>query len=233
MGEHNTDGLLIFPNGMDEKEIRRLNGLGFPLVLVHMAPPQGLQIPMVTVENLAGSRALVEHLIGAHARRRIVFLRGPAGQPDSVWRERGYRQALQNHHIPFDSRLVAAGDFDDETGRSAILGLLKSQVCFDAVFAGDDEPASGVLQALSESGLRVPHDVSVVGFDDVYFARYINPPLTTVRAPTEQVGLEAVHVLLKLIRREAAPAELILPTALVIRQSCGCKSTPPAPSAAG
>lgn len=225
LGEHNTDGLILFPDSMDESEIRRLAALNFPLVLTHLPPPPGLDIPMVTVENLAGARSLVEHLITAHARKRIVFLRGPAGHADSILRERGYRQALKNHRITFDPGLVLRGDFDADVARGTVQELLRSGKAFDAVFAGDDEAAGGVLLALSEAGLRVPEDVSVTGFDDVDFARYLNPPLTTMRAPTEQVGLEAVRQLVKLIRGQPAVHQVVLPTTLVIRQSCGCKGS--------
>ncbi|MCX6081090.1 MAG: LacI family DNA-binding transcriptional regulator [Chloroflexi bacterium] len=223
MGEHNTDGLIIFPGGMDEKEIRRLHGLGFPLVLMHLSAPEGLSIPMVTVENKSGANLLVEHLINIHGRRKIAFLQGPEGHADSAWRERGYCEALQNHNLPFSPELIGQGGFSAEIAQAAVQKWLQNGLEFDAIFAGDDEAASGALQALREAGKRVPQDVSVVGFDDISFSRYLNPPLTTVRAPTEQVGLEAVRLLVKLIRNENTEAQVLLPTNLVIRQSCGCE----------
>jgi DNA-binding LacI/PurR family transcriptional regulator len=90
------------------------------------------------------------------------------------------------------------------------------------VFAGDDDAATGVIAALRQAGRRVPEDVSVVGFDDVPFARYFSPPLTTVRAPIEQVGQEAVRLLVRCIHDETCIPEIVLPTELVIRRSCGC-----------
>lgn len=223
LGEHNTDGLIVFPEGMDEAEIRRLFGLEFPLVLMHLTPPEGLSIPMITVENKSGAQALVEHLITVHNCRRIAFLQGPEGHEDSEWRERGYREALQNHQIPFDPILVAKGDFSAEVACAAVQEWLLDGVEFDAIFAGDDESASGAMQALHEAGKHIPEEVAVVGFDDISFSKFLNPPLTTVRAPTEQVGLEAVRQLVKLIRHGSCDLEVLLPTELVIRQSCGCK----------
>jgi len=222
LAEHNTDGLIIFPEGMDEKEIRRLNGLGFPLVLMHLAPPEGLSIPMVTVENKSGAQTLVEHLITVHGRRRIAFLRGTEGHADSFWRERGYREALQNHQIPFDPQLIGKGDFNADSAQATVRQWLLEGLQFDAIFAADDESASGALQALREAEKPVPQAVSVVGFDDISFAKYLTPPLTTVRAPTERVGLEAVRQLMKLIHDGTAEAQVLLPTEMVIRQSCGC-----------
>ena len=93
---------------------------------------------------------------------------------------------------------------------------------FDAVFSGDDEAAVGVLNALRLAGQRVPEDVSVVGFDDQRLSAFLTPPLTTVRAPTEKVGYEAVQQLLKLIRTGQADPLTLLPTEMIIRSSCGC-----------
>ena len=164
-------------------------------------------------------------MIRVHRRRRIVYLRGPEGHEDSVSRENGYRQALEANKIRFDPGLIAAGGFDDEEAFVAIQGLLSKRVSFDAVFAGDDDAAIGALRALKLAGKIVPKDVAVVGFDDVPFVRYLSPALTTVRAPIEQVGREAVRQLVKRIHGEAAQALTLLPTELVFRESCGCLSS--------
>lgn len=100
--------------------------------------------------------------------------------------------------------------------------MLRAGIDFDAVFAGDDDAAIGVLSALQEAGRKVPRDVSVVGFDDVPVSCFLSPPLTTVRAPTEQVGRQAVRMLVECIHKQPCESELLLPTELVIRLSCGC-----------
>jgi DNA-binding LacI/PurR family transcriptional regulator len=164
-------------------------------------------------------------LIVSHGRRRIVYLRGPEGHEDSVWRERGYREALEAQGIEFDSGLIASGGFDDEEAFAAIQKLLLDGLDFDAVFAGDDDAAIGAMRALKLAGRLIPQDVAVVGFDDVPFARYLSPALTTVRAPIEQVGREAVHQLTRLINGEQAEALTLMRTELVIRESCGCLSS--------
>jgi LacI family transcriptional regulator len=224
LGPHNTDGILVFAGSLDEGGLAQYAEWGFPLVLIHQSSPPAQQIPCVTVENKAASRQIVEHLIEAHGRRRIAFLRGPQGNEDSYWRETGYRQALAAHGIAFRSRLVAPGDFDRWVARASVQGMLAAGVAFDAVFSGDDEAAVGVLLALQEAGKRVPADVAVVGFDDQRLSAYLTPPLTTVRAPTEEVGRAAAQQLVQLIRTGHADLLTLLPTEIVIRRSCGCEA---------
>lgn len=222
LGEHNTDGLLIFTNSLATGELHRLHDLNFPVVLLHQTPPDSLRIPVIAIENQEGAAMLIDHLIEAHSRRRILYLRGPEGHEDSVWRERGYRGALEAHGIEFDAGLIAAGGFDDEEAFGSIQQLLEKGLDFDAVFAGDDDAAIGAMRALKLAGRVVPRDVAVVGFDDVPFARYLSPALTTVRAPIEQVGREAVRQLVRLIGGQQAEALTLMRTELVIRESCGC-----------
>jgi len=224
LGPQNTDGLLIFTNTLDTEGITYCYESGLPIVLIHQSAPEGLDIPCVTVENKAASCKIVEHLIEAHGRRRIVFLRGLQENEDSFWRESGYREALQIHDIPFDPHLVADGEFERDVAQASILAMLTAGVQFDAVFSGDDESAVGVLNAMRMAGKLVPEDVSVVGFDDQRLSAFLTPPLTTVRAPTEKVGHEAVQQLLKLIRTGQADPLTLLPTEMIIRSSCGCSN---------
>ena len=222
LGEHNTDGLIVFSDQMDVRELAGLFERGFPVVLLHRSSPVGLQIPSVRFDNRSGVRRIVTHLIEAHGRRRIVFLRGPEGNEDSFWREAAYRETLEVHGIPFDPALVAEGKFTDADGENAINGLLADGIVFDAVFSGDDEAAAGVTMALRRASLNVPNDVSVVGFDDVPMSRHLNPPLTTIRAPIETASYLAARQLVRLIRSEEADATTVLPVEMVVRQSCGC-----------
>jgi LacI family transcriptional regulator len=220
--EHITDGLLSFIDALDNVELTRLNRIGFPVVLMHQSPPSGLDIPVVTIENQEGARQIVEHLIKVHSRKRIIFLQGPPGNEDSNAREMGYCQALKENDLPFDPNLVTIGNYDTEYAYNTAKKLVVNGVEFDAIFTGDDDSAIGVLQALQEAGIRVPESVSVAGFDDSIFARLLNPSLTTIHAPIEEVGRHAVHQLIHLIRGEHADPRIVLPTEMIIRQSCGC-----------
>lgn len=223
LGEHNTDGLLVFSGGLPNTELNRLRHLGLGVVLLHQTAPASLDIPTVTVENKKGAMLAVEHLIRVHQRRRIAFLRGPEGNEDSFWREKGYLQALETNGIAYDEALVSYSGYNRDGAYRAVLKLLEQGPAFDAIFTGDDDSATGTLTALREKGKRVPEDVSVIGFDDVSFCIHLTPPLTTVHAPTEQVGRQAVYQLNKLIRNEPIEEQItLLPTELMIRQSCGC-----------
>ena len=223
LGQHNTDGLIVFIDSLNKNDLTRLHRNGFPLVLMHQTPPEELDIPIITIENKSGAQKLVEHLIEVHGCRRIVFLQGPEGHEDSVWRERGYREALEAHGIAVNPALIASGGFDDAEAFVTIQQMLLDGAEFDAVFAGDDDAATGVIRALKMAGRLVPGDVAVVGFDDVPFAGYLSPALTTVRAPIEEVGREAVRQLTHLIKGEQAQALTLMRTELVIRESCGCE----------
>lgn len=222
LGEHNTIGLLVFTDSLPDAELARLHGMHFPVVLMHRPSPDDLNIPCVTVENEAGARELVNHLIETHDCRRIAFLRGPEGNEDSYWRKMGYISALESHGIAFDPSLVTVGGFNEKEAHAAVALWLEQGIEFDAIFTGDDDAATGTISALLEAGKRVPADVLVGGFDDVPLSRHLNPPLTTVRSPIEMVGREAVRQLLRLIRQEPVESTVLLPTELIIRRSCGC-----------
>jgi len=226
LGEHNTDGLLIFTDSLHKDELVALYRKGFPVVLLHDTPPEDLSIPVVTVENKFGAKKLVNHLIKVHHRRRIAYLQGPPAHEDSRWRERGYCDALDANGIPFDPALIVMGGFDEDEAYQAVQYMLHAGVDMDAIFAGNDDAAIGALRALKQSGSHVPGDVAVVGFDDVPFAQHLTPALTTVRSPIEQVGRAAVRQLLRLLHDQPADPLTLLPTELVIRESCGCQSPP-------
>ncbi|MGE5464951.1 MAG: LacI family DNA-binding transcriptional regulator [Syntrophothermus sp.] len=226
IGPHNTDGLLVFSDGLMDEDLATLNARGFPMVLVHRTPPAQVPIPSVTVENVEITRLLVDHLINTHGKRRILFLRGPANQEDSMRREVGYRAALQANGISIDENLIINGDFERDIAYRVMNEFLdqEQQVAFDAVFTGDDDAAIGVLKSLHEHGLRIPEDVAVIGFDDLGFAPFLNPPLTTVRAPTERVGQIATERLFELLENHPTDGVTILPTEIIFRRSCGCES---------
>jgi DNA-binding LacI/PurR family transcriptional regulator len=220
LNENNTDGLLIFTNNLEDEEISRLHAQKCPLVLLMRSAPAGLNIPTVMFDNAAGAQAAIQHLICVCGRRRIGFLQGPQGNEDSQIREESYRQVLAKHHIPFDPQLVTRGDFSEQVAYRAVKIWLNQGVCFDALFTGDDLAAIGAITALREAGLEVPAQVSVVGFDDVAIAQHFNPALTTVFAPIEEAGQRGADLLIQQIAARSVES-IILPTRLIVRQSCG------------
>jgi len=168
----------------------------------------------------------VEHLIQVHGKRRILFLRGPVHQEDSYRRETGYKSALAANGIPFDENLILNGEFERDIAFHVLDDFISNgnRVAFDAVFTGDDDAAIGALRALHKHGYRIPEDVAVVGFDDLGFASFLNPPLTTVRAPTESVGRIATEKLFTLLENSDSNEAIVLPTEIIYRRSCGCQS---------
>ena len=223
LGKHNTDGVIIFTDPLFDTTIHHFYEAQFPIVLLYQSAPEQLPIPSVTIENKDGSRKLIDHLIDVHGYRRIGFLRGPDRNEDSFWRERGYRESMELHGITINPQWIAEGAFTEDISYNAVMHWVKSGNLREAIYAGSDEGAMGTYLALNQAGKRIPEDVAVVGFDDMSLARYLTPPLTTIKAPTEKVGRMAVRQLIRVIRTGSADPLSLLPTELVIRQSCGCK----------
>jgi DNA-binding LacI/PurR family transcriptional regulator len=138
-----------------------------------------------------------------------------------------YKCALEANGIEFDPGLILDGEFERDVSYDVLNRFLenKEHKDFDAVFTGDDDAAIGVLRSLQKHGIRIPDDVSVVGFDDLGFASFLNPPLTTVRAPTEMVGKIATEKLFSLLEENSSEGVVVLPTEIVYRHSCGCNSS--------
>jgi len=180
-------------------------------------------IPSVVVDNTAGLRAAITHLIEAHGYRRIACVRGSDGDWDAEERYRIYTEVLVEHGLPFDPQLVAPGNFQSSDGQPAVELLLdQRQLELDAIVCANDLTALGVIETLSARGLQVPDDIAVVGFDDITESRYFLSPLTTVHQPLYEIGWRAAELVWRQICGETIPARVVLPTALVLRQSCGC-----------
>jgi DNA-binding LacI/PurR family transcriptional regulator len=224
VGAHNTDGLLIFANSLSDQQIQQLYQKNTPMVLIHRSAPESLNIPSVTVENKAATRKIIDHLIDDHHRRNIIFMRGPKNQEDSYWREVGYRASLEAHGIPFDEKLILVGEFERDIAYKSLKDFISNQdhPPFDAIFSGDDDAAIGAIRALDEAGIQIPEQVSLAGFDDFRLSPYLSPSLTTVRAPTEDVGRVAAEQLFRLIEGQNVEATTLLPTEIILRRSCGC-----------
>ena len=223
LGPHNTDGMLVFTDCLSDEQLTQLCRVKFPLVMIHRAPPPYLKIPFITVENKVTTQKLIDHLIDVHGRRSIVFLRGPHSQEDSQLREQGYISSLIAHGIPVKQELILDGEFRGPAAYKVIKNLIANgKHCFDAIFTGNDDAAMGVLTALAEAGVRVPEDVSVVGFDDSRLTAFLNPSMTTVRAPTDEVGRVATRQLFNLLQDLPVEEEILLPTEIILRRSCGC-----------
>ena len=170
-------------------------------------------------DNVAGARLATEHLIGL-GHRRIAFITGDAAHPDAIEREQGYRAALEAAGIAYEASLVAPGQFHEESGRVAMEHLLQARRRFTAVFAANDQMAFGAALALHQRGLRVPDDVSLVGFDDLATSVYTLPPLSTVRQPGYELGRLAATAMLQLLEGVKPRIEVPAPR-FIARESTG------------
>ena len=191
----------------------------FPAVVLGARPEFGA-FATISVANYDGATAMMRHLLDV-GYRRLVFIRGPAGNVDAVDRLRGVRAASKG--VEGVTVRECSGDFRQETAYLVTKKLLDTQEHPDAIFCANDAMAIGTIGALHEAGLRVPDDVAVVGFDDIPIARFLTPPLTTVRVPIADLGARATERLIDALKGGvplAAHCE-VLPTSLVLRATCG------------
>lgn len=190
-----------------------------PFVMVERPGHDYDRINYVSIDNLNASYNLVMHLIRL-GRQRIGHITGNLMIADGRDRVDGYKLALSHADLSIDKHLIVEGNFSQQSGYEGAKVLVERGV--DAIVAASDIMARGALQALRELGVRVPGDVAVVGFDDLPTAVQTIPPLTTIRQPIAEKGARAAQVLIDLIEgRLDGPQQILLPTELVIRESCG------------
>lgn len=224
-----VDGLILMSPDLEVAAL--LDGLPEPLPVVLLNAPAGLgRCDSLGVDNFGGAEAMVHHL-AAQGARRIALVGGPPENHDAQERLRGYRSALAALGLPRDAGLELPGDFSEASGNLAGRALLALAPRPDAVFAANDAMALGCLYALREGGLHVPEQIALAGFDDIPLARFTNPPLTTVRVPIEQLGQLAFERLRTVIEggEPRQHEDVVLPTQLVVRASCGAPRTASTP----
>lgn len=219
-------GVILVLSDLDAAQRAQLTSRSIPFVVVDPAGDPGDDIPSVGAANWQGGLAATRHLTGL-GHRRIGVIGGPARMMCSRARLDGYRAALETSGVPMDPELVREGEFNHEDGYTAALDLLRLPEPPTAVFAGNDLQALGVYEAARELGLRIPEDLSVVGFDDLPITRWIGPPLTTVRQPLIEMAETAARLVLDLGRgRQPATTRVDLATSLVVRSSTAPPGTP-------
>ncbi len=243
---HNYSVIVCSSDGQPEREarfLRSLSGWVSGMILhpyyqtaEHYGPFSGGDVPVVvlgdfttgdqhpahwdqvTSNNLEGARVAVEHLLGL-GHRRIAFVEGLAGTPSSLKRLAGFRSAFEQAGLPLDPGLIMAGDYTQAGGRRAVETLFDRDDPPTAVFCANDLSALGVLQVAQLRGLRVPRDVSVVGFDDIDEAALATPPLTTFSQPPRLVGTVIAETLLERFNGRTEPLRRSVEGKLVIRES--------------
>jgi diguanylate cyclase (GGDEF)-like protein len=175
-------------------------------------------IPSVVSQNPTGMRALMRHLIEDCGYRRFTFMRGIIGEPDSDAREQVFREVLIEHHLEFHERDMLSGEYFSIKAYEATRTWLQ-HASAEVIVCANDDMAFGVLQALEESGVNVPEDMAVTGFDDLETSQHCLPPLTSVRQPLFEMGVRAAQTMLEHHRKHSVEAVLDLPSALTVRES--------------
>lgn len=223
LAERRVDGIIVTSSRVGALYLALLEELNVPIMLVNDQYP-GEFVHSVMIENVAGARAAVEHLIGL-GHRRIAYVGDRLGYQTDAERLAGYKEALRHAGIEFTAALVKEGDGRPEAAITATDELLQLPVPPTAICCYNDMTALGAMRAIRARGLRVPADVSVTGFDDLFFAAYVEPPLTTVRQPMRRMGQLAMENLLKLMAGEASVAQSKVEAELIVRASTGKAKT--------
>jgi LacI family transcriptional regulator len=210
------DGVLVASASLKDPIVPNLLRDHIPFISVGRHPDE--RVDYVDVDNVGGARMAVEHLIRL-GHQRIGTITGRLDMTHGQARLEGYRQALEARRIPMRDELIVEGDYTENSGMVGMQRLLPASP--SAVFVASDMMAVGALKALRQVGKRVPEDVALVGFDDIPIASAIEPALTTVRQPIRRMGSLAMETLLDLIEHPGSgPRRIVLPTELVIRESC-------------
>jgi DNA-binding LacI/PurR family transcriptional regulator/signal transduction histidine kinase/DNA-binding NarL/FixJ family response regulator len=224
--KYNLDGMILLAehtaNTMTIAETKKLfrNLAGVPIVSIGLSHQAATS---VLTDNKTGMRDLVAHLLNDHGYRRIAFINGPDTSNDGRQRFDAYREALRDNDVAIDEKLIVYhGDFYS-SGADAVKILLDERgVQCDAIVAANDAMAIFAIKELEQRGLRVPADIAVAGFDDLEAGRQLTPGLTTIRQSFFDIGRESVKTMRALLAGENVPRRIVLPTRLVVRESCGC-----------
>lgn len=211
-----VDGLIVLTGRLSDADLRAC-ARHLPVVVTGR-DRKAANLWSINFDNVAGARLATEHLLKL-GHKRIAFISGDMRHPDAVERQQGYREALEAAGLPFDPGLVVPGHFHEEGGLAAIERLLDTRQRFTAVFAANDQMAFGAALGLFRRSLRVPDDVSLVGFDDLASARFAIPPLSTVNHPGYELGHLAAMAMRQLLAGEKPQVQAPVPT-FVARESC-------------
>lgn len=228
ISEDKFDGAILFTGAMSEytpwPEVKRYaDSIGIPLVTIAGSVRNSSNI---VVNNHSGIIEQITHLVEVHNRRRIAFISGPESNEEATQRFYAYREALELNSIPFEPELVLPGDFSEEAGEAGAAALIQKGISFDALLGVDDYTAIGAMRELMRNDINVPHDVSLVGFDDIDEASMLTPALTTIQQPFYLQGSTALETVLVQLGadRQISTESIELNTHAVYRSSCGCTS---------
>jgi LacI family repressor for deo operon, udp, cdd, tsx, nupC, and nupG len=213
---HRADGIILLTGTLPPAP--RNSGGRLPPLVLAAEPLLNSRLPAVTVDHVGGAEEAVRYLINL-GHRRIAHIAGPDSVLSAGSRMNGYRKALRAARLPVEESLIQRGFFSVDSGTIAMHALLRQRQVPTAVFCANDLMAIGAIRALKSVGLRVPTDVSLVGFDDGQLAEIYDPPLTTVHIPRFDVGYQSMMILADLIAGKRPIRSINLPTRLIVRST--------------
>lgn len=215
-------GVIVAPVGLRHPDLERYTRPGLALVTIGRRVP-GLMADFVATNNALGSEAAAIHLVVDHGYTTIGIVGGPAGLSSAAERTDGFQSTLKRLNVSSREEWAVAGDMRETSGYAAASQILNGPNRPRALYVVNNLMTVGALRAAREAGLRVPDDLALIGFDDVPWAPYLDPPLTVVSQPTREIGRQATRLLLdRLENQDRDPEIRRLDPELVIRKSCGC-----------
>jgi DNA-binding LacI/PurR family transcriptional regulator len=217
--ENRVAGVIVTSSRVGERYLPLLEQMQVPTILINNERA-GQYVGFVAIDDIGGGRLATEYLL-ALGHRRIAYISGWPEAKSSADRLQGYSEALHSRGLAIHPDLVGAGTGSTDGGYEAMQGLLRFRPRPTAIFCYNDMTAIGALRALHEEGVRVPAQVSVIGFDDIPMAAYATPPLTTIAQPKYEMGQLAMRMLLDRLSKEQQVQNVVLQGELVVRGSCG------------
>lgn len=214
------DGMILSTPRLNDTGLKALENLEIPTVLLGSIAESNLHY--VDVDNVSAAEKAVAYLISLGHKDIACITNAPPEYTSAPERIKGYKNALLKQEIPINEALIRYADFDPDSGYECMKSILQSGEKFSAVFVASDNVAIGAKSALRDARLHIPDDISIVGFDDIPWAKYSDPPLTTVQLPAESIAQSACTLLLNLINDGDMDKQhqIILDTELIIRKSC-------------
>lgn len=218
--ERHTDGIILSGPRYDDDLLMMLFNDGIPIVLQGELPGSGM--PSVDVDNYGGAYLATKHLLALGHSQIAMISNAPLIYTAATARQKGFIDALASEGIIPPKEFLKIGHFSPESGAKAAQDLLIMQEIPTAIFIASDTVAIGAIGAFQQAGLSVPEDIAIVGFDDIPWSAYFNPPLSTLRLPAQDLGMKAAEMLIQQLKGEyAVEQHILLSTELVLRKSCG------------
>jgi LacI family transcriptional regulator len=220
--ERQVEGIVLTTNKPEGEIVERLVKDRFPFVLTYSFP-RNPKVAFVGVDNIQGGNKAIEYLIGLGHRRIGMIALSFSLSDRSYHRWLGYKRCLKKYGIPYNPDLIIQTEYTFEKGKEAIKLLMRNPDPPTAIFCSNDILALGAMNGLSDMGKMIPEDVSIIGFDDIPFSKFVKPPLTSVRQPAYDMGWKATEVLFELIPKKRvhhSKHRILLDTEVVVRQSC-------------